>query len=174
MMTYVSIVAAVLLFGIMAIHVLRTKYENSLPDIHNSGDRDGVFAQEAEGAEQVLQRVFSSEDEEFIAGLASVDLQKLLAQERKKLALRWLTRRTVEARQIMREHARAARTSRDLQASGEVQLFVRYAELRALCGLLFVLVIAVGPSGLSRLAMQTDTLFVRMRSGKPAAKLGAA
>lgn len=174
MMTYISIIAAVMLFGVMAILTLRSRYEDSLSGIHDLWDRDRVFAQEAEAAELLLHRVFSNEDEEFIAGLESLNLRKLLAEERKKLALHWLMRRTIEARQIMKDHVTAARSAADLRVSGELRLVGGYIELRVLCGLLLVLVVAVGPAGLQRLAQQADVLFVRMRNGKPAAKAIAA
>jgi hypothetical protein len=171
MMTYFSVAAALVLFAGLAAYILRSKYETSLLGARlddSSGARtcDARCGEDVHVAGRLLSRVFSGEDEEFVVGLNSSRLERLLVQERKRLALHWVSRKVVEARGIMREHAQAARTARDLQISGELQLFARYLELRALCGLLFILVTAFGPAGMQRLAAETDALFLRIRGGR--------
>jgi hypothetical protein len=171
MMAYFSIAAALVLFGVLGVYILRSKYETALPDLRlgdssAAGTCDVRFGEDVAVAGQVLSRVFSVEDEEFVASLKSLELQKLMAQERKKLALRWVVRKSMEARRIMQEHTQASRTARDLQISGELQLVARYLGLRALCGLLFILVMTFGPAGRHRLAAEADALFLRIRSGR--------
>jgi hypothetical protein len=170
MMAYFSIAAALLLFGVLGLHILRSKYETALPDTRigdcsAAGTCDVRFGDDIHVAQQVMSRVFSTEDAEFVASLESSELERLVVQERKKLALQWVARKSREARRIVREHAQASRTAQDLQVLGELQLLAHYLELRALCGLLVILVMALGPAGMHRLAAEADTLFLRIRSG---------
>jgi hypothetical protein len=168
MMTYLSILVAVLLFFVLVVSILRSRHNGAAAaidddDVLGSGTSDASAEDEAVSA-QTLTRVFSSCDEAFLAEQASAGLERLLRRERKRLALRWVGRKAAEARSIMRQHARLARTARDLQAFGEVQLALRYIELRSLCGLLFVLVSVFGPVGLHGLAVQTNAVLTGIRT----------
>jgi len=164
MMTYLSILIAALLFFVLVVSILRPKHGNG----GGAVDYEEVLGLEG-GADdslsaQMLARVFSPGDEAFVAGEASAGLARLLHRERKRLALRWVGRKAAEARGIMRQHARLARTARDLRPSGELRLALRYLELRSLCALLFVLVSAFGPAGLHGLAAETNAVLSGIRT----------
>jgi hypothetical protein len=168
MMTYLSILIAVLLFVVLAVSLLRARRDGAAgaiedDEVLSAGAPEAAPEDEGLSA-QMLTRVFSSCDDAFVAEEASAGLGRLLRRERKRLALRWVGRRAAEARSIMRRHARLARTARDVQVSGEVQLALRYVELRSLCGLLFVLVSVFGPVGLHGLAVQTNAVLAGIRT----------
>src|SRR3954468_13577582 len=63
---------------------------------------------------EVIERIFSSVDWHFISGMKCAGLAALFQRERKLVALLWVRHTGAAIRQVMREHAEAARRSRDL------------------------------------------------------------
>lgn len=175
MMAYLSILMAVLLFSVLLVAIVRARQEGAAGAVDydeipvpDGGADDALAA-------QMLARVFSAGDEAFVAGEASAGLERLLRRERKRLALRWVGRKDAEARWIMGQHARLARSARDLEPAGELRLALRYLELRSLCALLFLLISAFGPAGLHGLAAETNAVLSGIRTlGETAAESPAA
>lgn len=129
-------------------------------DPHVVGSSDGCPA-------ELVHRLFSREDREFVARLGSAALLRLLAKERKAVARQWVNQTSIEISNAMRAHTLNARNSADLRVGAELQLFWRFAGLRLLCGLLVVLMNFVDLHVLAGLANRASGLAGAVRSSRP-------
>jgi hypothetical protein len=175
-MIYLSILAAVLLFLVLAAMIARSLYAASDVDIPSLSGPDALASgSRVDDANQVLhseilERIFNEDDHRYVAEMGDLRIARLLLIERKRVAITWIHRKTAEARFIMREHMRRARAARDLKVSGEVRLAVRYLELLTLCELFALAVFFFGPAGLQGLALHTNGILLGMkRLGESAA-----
>jgi hypothetical protein len=107
-------------------------------------------------------RIFSPDDSKFVSSANSSQLKKLFRNERKDVALLWVRQTSAAIQWVMREHARVARASEDLEFSTELKLFLLYVELMLICGLLFVAIRLAGPLWLRRLALYADAHSQRL------------
>ena len=164
-MIYLSIFAALLLFFALVMAIARSLYWE--PDLNVAGLPGTATGQMDEANEafsfKILLRAFGDDDRRFVAELGDKHIERLLLFERKRIALRWIRRKSAEARSIMREHANRAREARDLRASGEARLAFRYVELLMLCEGLSLIVFLFGPAGLQKFAVQTNTVLSDMK-----------
>lgn len=112
-------------------------------------------------AELVL-RIFSPKDREFIELTHSPRLQRLYQEERRKVALHWVRRTSREVSRIMRHHRLSARYSHNVNVAAETKLFCQYLELRFLCGALVFLIQLLGPHALVDLASYTGELYEQL------------
>jgi len=108
--------------------------------------------------------IFSQDDEQFVAEQADQHLIMVFRRERKRLALRWVERRKLEAAAIMRKHRKMVRATADLQPRNEAVLLLRYLRLRLLCECLTLSVWLLGQEGLRGLAEYADAVFHRVHS----------
>ena len=165
-MILLYIIAALVLFVVLASVVFRPagpEMESSRPR-SREGDSDcSLGVREPEASRQILRRLFSDEDQSYIAGFDSVRLRRLLAAERKRIAIQWIRDNAAEARSIVRDHMRLAATAEDLRVRNELRLAVHYLELLLLSNVLIILVSAVGPDGFSGLAGRADTAMAALR-----------
>ena len=168
-MIYLSLLAALLLFVALAAIIARS-FRNE-PDVNFSGLResDASFldgrnddANDALNLE-ILLRAFGNDDQRFVDTLGDWGVQRMLAYERKRIALRWISRKAAEAKFIMGEHVRRARAAKDLNVSAEIRLALQYIELLAQFELLAFIVFIFGPAGLRRRALQTNAILSDMR-----------
>lgn len=162
-MIYLSIFAALLLFLALAMLIARSLYWE--PDLNIAGppakdDSAGQLdlANDAFSFE-ILLRAFGEDDQRFITALGDKHVERLLLFERKRIALRWIRRKSAEARSIMRDHANRAREASDLRVSGEARLAFRYMELLMLCEMLSLSVFLFGPAGLQKFAVRTNMVL---------------
>lgn len=116
---------------------------------------------------ELVVRIFSREDREFIHQMRSPRLQRIYTEERRKVALHWVRRTSREASEIMRTHRLAARQSRDLDAAVEANLFFQCLKLRLLFGLLVLLIKTIGPHALNDLAAYAGELYQRIGRALP-------
>jgi hypothetical protein len=107
---------------------------------------------------EVLQRIFSQDDENFVVGESDPGTMGVFRRERKRLALRWIERRKLEASAAMRNHRQAARGAIDLRPSEEMMLLLRHAKLSLMCEVLAVTVWLAGPQSLHGLAERADEI----------------
>ncbi len=112
--------------------------------------------------EELVNRVFSRGDWEFVRGLKAGGVERLFEQERKKVALVWVCQTSAMVRKIMREHARAARQSKNLNISAEINIFAQFLMLMAVCGILSAAIQLVGPLWLGGLARFAQRLSQRV------------
>jgi hypothetical protein len=111
---------------------------------------------------EMVSRIFSTEDREFVCTLQSPIIEKLFRAERKSLALLWVQQTTQWIRGIMREHTEMARRTPDLEFGTEMKILFRYAELRMVCALLFLSIELGGPFWLRGLAVYANNVSQRL------------
>ena len=108
---------------------------------------------------EIVFRVFSSEDEKFVAHLRSPRLRRMYQQERRRVALHWVLRTSRDVSKIMSAHRLASRQTKNLDVRTETKLFLQYFRLRVTCALLVVLIKTFGPHFLSDLAAHVSELY---------------
>src|SRR5208283_1977292 len=89
---------------------------------------------------ELVARIFSREDWELILQTHSPGLERLFLEERKKVALLWVRQTSRGIRQVMRNHAEAAKQAADIRFKTELSLFLQYVELLLICDTLLVLI----------------------------------
>lgn len=99
-----------------------------------------------------LHRIFAAEDAQFIARCHDQNLLRLFRQERKRIALRWIGWKQVQAAAILRVHLKSSRALQDVQILGEVEVLFRYLQLKLLCTILAYAVFLIGPQNLYAVA----------------------
>ncbi len=112
--------------------------------------------------EEFFTRVFTRADWEFVRGLKAGGVERLFERERKKVALAWVRQTAALIRKVISEHARAARQSKNLEFSTEINIFAQFLMLMAVCGILSVAVQIAGPLWLGGLAHFAQTLSQRL------------
>jgi hypothetical protein len=131
--------------------------------------------------EGFASRIFSRADWEFVRGLNAGRIERLFKRERKRVALVWVRQTSAMIRNVMREHAGAARQSHNLEFATEVRIQSQFLTLMAVCGILSVAIQIAGPlwlGGLAdfaqRLSQQVTTMHEAFRAGVLANSQGSA
>ena len=109
-------------------------------------------------AQEVVSRIFSRADWEFVHGLKTGRIERLFKQERKRVALVWVRQTSAIIRKVMREHGEAARQSANLKFSMEINIFAQFLALMAVCGTLALAIQITGPVWLGGLAHYAQRL----------------
>lgn len=112
--------------------------------------------------EETFPKIFSLEDREFIASLRCAFLEKFFLAERKALALLWVQQTSRGIQRVMREHTELTRRSADLEFTTEMKIFLRYAELRMVCGFLCLSIELAGPFWVRGLAVYASNVSQRI------------
>jgi hypothetical protein len=99
-----------------------------------------------------LHRIFAPDDARFIAQCHDENLLRLFRRDRKRIALRWIGWKQVQAAAILREHLKSSRRLQDVQILGELDVLFRYLQLRLLCTVLAYAVFLFGPQNLYAVA----------------------
>jgi hypothetical protein len=107
---------------------------------------------------EIVSQIFSDEDLAFVWRLEAPELKRLFRRERNAVALVWVRRTSAAIRQIMRRHLELSRMSKDLEFAVEVRIFLQYAQLQVICGVLFLLIGLAGPQKLRGMALYTERL----------------
>jgi len=141
---------------------------------------DGEESASAEGADrirresrdtlqpwEIILRIFSREDREFILRMRSPRMLRIYQEERRRVALHWVRRTSCEVGEIMRTHRLASRQSENLDGAREAKLLFQYLRLQFVCGLLAFLIRMFGPHALSDLASYTGELYQRLGRALP-------
>jgi hypothetical protein len=157
MSTAIFVAVAILLVLFLLLIIRREEVEE-----RESVQADGSTRHDCRDALQhpeLVLRIFSREDREFILLMRSPRLQRIYQEERRKVALHWVRRTSREVSGIMRTHRLIARQSRNLDAGAEAKLFFQYLQLRFICGLLVLLIKSFGPHALHDLASYAGELY---------------
>jgi hypothetical protein len=125
---------------------LRDKY-STIPSA-NSEDR----------RKEHLDRIFGSEDWEFIRNNTSKRVQQLFLKERREIALSWLSRLRSQARSGMDLHVARVRASKELEPLAELRLAIDYYAFQAKCGLIAAILLLGGPTALRDMVGQAESL----------------
>jgi hypothetical protein len=123
--------------------------------------------------EELVNRVFSRADWDFVRGLKAEGIERLFEQERKKVALLWVRQTSALIRKVIHEHARAARRSKNLEFSTEITIFAQFLMLMAVCGILSVAIQIAGPLWLGGLAHFAQRLSQRVSKLQETFQAGA-
>jgi hypothetical protein len=176
-MIYLSLVAAILLLLALLATIARSFQTDS--DLNFAGQPQEAFSLDDRNDAvndanlEIFLKAFGDDDQRFVETLGDSRVQKLLAYERKRIALRWIGRKTAEARGIMQAHVRRARDAKDLSVSREIRLALQYVELLALFELLSLSVFIFGPAGLRKWALRTNAILSDMKRFGQSAVPGA-
>jgi hypothetical protein len=111
---------------------------------------------------EFVSQIFSGQDLAFISRLESPDLKRHFLRERNAVAVLWVQQTTAAIRRIMRRHLEASRLSEDIEFAMEARIFLQYAQLRLICGVLFLLIGLAGPQRLRGMALRADKLTQRI------------
>jgi hypothetical protein len=117
---------------------------------------------------EVVSRIFSGQDWEFVAATHADPLKKFFRWERKSVALLWVRETSAGIKGIIREHSALARGSENLEFTTELKIFFQYAQLRMICALLFALIALGGPHWVRGLALHANGLFARFGQAQEA------
>jgi hypothetical protein len=112
--------------------------------------------------EELVNRVFSRSDWEFVRGLKASGIERLFERERKRVALVWVRQTSAMVRKIMRDHAQAARQSKNLEFSTEINIFSQFLMIMGVCGILSAAIQIAGPLSLGGLAHFAQRLSRRL------------
>lgn len=94
---------------------------------------------------ELVQRIFTQEDWEYIRSEAPKAVREIFMEERKKVALFWIEQVRTQIRSLRRFHRGAARSYARLNPRLEMELALWFAGLTGACSLLQVLVYLGGP-----------------------------
>jgi hypothetical protein len=154
-------VAGSVTIGTVLVFVLVLWRKASIASQDTSLEFDLLTGSSESCRQEFVSRIFSSDDWNFIDVTESKFLRRLFHRERKAVALLWVRQTSAGIRQILREHTLHVRHSENLKFQTELAIFLRYTQLRALCGLLFVAIALAGPIWVRGLALRADLLFQR-------------
>jgi len=157
--------AAAAVFAIVLL-LLRTGDPEPADRATDGPSKSGAIPDQLE-ATALAERIFSREDQEFVARLQSRRLQQLYLEERRRVAVHWVRRTSEDVSGIMRKHRLSSRQSTNLNAATEAKLFWQFVELKFLCGVLQLLARVSGPHVLVNLAAHTGTLYQRIGQALP-------
>jgi len=101
---------------------------------------DTVFAESA-----AIERIFSTEDKEFIARSGTPEVQRLFLKERKTLAIQWLRKTQKQVAQLMDLHLRLAGYTGKPSPKFELKLAGEYAAFFVVSHILLLLLWLRGP-----------------------------
>jgi len=161
--TLILLAIGLLLFGLLTVLLRRTEstgderftqsYDGSLPALLRFEDR----------RKEILERIFGSEDWNFVLGHASREIRQLFLFERKQIALSWLSEIRSEARAAMHFHVSHAGKSKKLLPMLELKLAVDYLSIRLKCGLIALVLLLRGPVALRRMVGHASHLSDQLR-----------
>ncbi|HEV3254078.1 MAG TPA: hypothetical protein VG033_06705 [Candidatus Acidoferrales bacterium] len=109
-----------------------------------------------------VERVFSSEDHDFILRKTSPQIQRLFEEERRKVALLWLHHTRSQVARLMDFHLEAARQNVELKETSEITLALDYARFLFVYYSLSAAFRLRGPFRVRRLADYAVTAATRM------------
>jgi hypothetical protein len=122
--------------------------------------------------EEFVYRVFSRGDWEFVRGLKAGNIERLFEQERKKVALVWVRQTSATIGKVIHKHAEAARQSKNLEFSTEINILAQFLTLKVVCGILFIAIQTAGPVRLSGLARFAQRLSQRVMTSQESFQAG--
>jgi hypothetical protein len=156
-----ALIGAVVLLGLILVWIRADATSRHPPSVLDGWVPDQGDAVEVCPPEFVSQ-IFSGQDLAFISRLESPDLKRHFLRERSAVALLWVQQTTAAIRRIMRRHLEASRLSEDIEFAMEARIFLQYAQLRLICGVLFLLIGLAGPQRLHGMALCADKLTQRI------------
>lgn len=163
-----TVALTLLVTGILLVALLTYLLFRSDPAGHDSSQRSvgsiSPLAPRLEDCDdQVLDRIFGTEDSTFIRSTTSKQVQRLFFQERKELAFCWLSQIRSRTTAAMQVHVAGAGKLNDLQPMLEIGLAVNYFVIQAKCGFIAVVLLLQGPSALRSMVARAGALSNQAR-----------
>jgi hypothetical protein len=150
------------LIGAVVLQVLILVWIRADSTRHPPSVLDGWLPDQGDAVEvcppEFVSQIFSGQDLAFISRLESPDLKRHFLRERSAVALLWVQQTSAAIRRIMRRHLEASRLSEDIEFAMEARIFLQYAQLRLICGVLFLLIGLAGPQRLHGMAVRAYKL----------------
>jgi hypothetical protein len=169
MTTSIFIIVAVFLAFLL---LLKTWKEDGEEQARvEAADRARPKSRDALQPQELVFRIFSRQDREFIFLMRSPGLQRMYQRERRKVALHWVRQTSREVSRIMRTHRLSSRQSHNLNVATEANLLIQFLKLQFLCGLLVLLIRIFGPHALQDLATYAGELYQRIGRALPPASV---
>jgi hypothetical protein len=112
--------------------------------------------------QEFVSQIFSRADWDFVRGVRCAGIERLYQRERRRVAVVWVRQTSAMIRKVMREHAEAARQSKNLDVLVEIKILAQYLVLMATCAILSMAIQTVGPLWLGGLAQFAQRLSVRV------------
>jgi hypothetical protein len=159
MIEFASVIAGVVLLVLLTLAVLKGWLASRRSEPRLAASEEDAIER---CPEEFVNRVFSRCDWEFVHALRAASIERLFDQERKKVALVWVRQTSAVVRKVMHEHAQAARQSKNLEFSTEINLLGQFLMLMAVCGMLAVAIQLAGPLWLGGLAYFAQRLSQRV------------
>jgi hypothetical protein len=154
--------SAALFVAVLLLFLILVWIRANLAKRDELSNHEALLAHETEGLaacpQEFVSRIFEGEDLKFISRFESPQLQKFFRRERNAVALLWVQQTSAAIREIMRLHLEMSRRSKDLHFGTEAKILTQYAQLRFLCGVLFVSIELLGPQKLRGVALYAQEL----------------
>jgi hypothetical protein len=147
-----------LLIVFLILSLLREKGPDRPVFERSEGDKTPSALHAEPFPQEWTDRLFGSEDRDFIAKQGSARLTRLFLHQRTALALSWLHNVRVHLRKLMRVHRAAVRTNSRLKPLVELRIGVDYLLFEMLCQLIALAIRLRGPVDLKRLVGRLDSL----------------
>jgi hypothetical protein len=110
----------------------------------------------------LVQNIFSQEDLKYVSTYTPKEIQQMFAEERKRIALAWVSEIYRQVICLEHFHRGYARHFTRLKFTTELALALDFAVLRLQCGALYVLLYLRGPYASSYMAGKTIAAAVRV------------
>jgi hypothetical protein len=111
---------------------------------------------------ELVGRVFAREDLEYVEAETSKEIRELFLEERKKVALSWVSRVRKQVLSLQRFHLGSARFYARLSPATELALAMHFAVLRLECRMLQVSLFLRGPYAAPRMVGFTAATATRV------------
>jgi len=104
----------------------------------------------------IVERIFATQDLEYVTRVAPAEVQRAFLRERKRIAIAWVERLRSSFVKLMRLHRAQARVYPQLSLRKEIGLGINFVALLATCGALQVAFRLRGPYAAPRM-LETAT-----------------
>jgi hypothetical protein len=111
---------------------------------------------------EFVGRIFAKDDRDYVAASAPVEIQKLFLQERKRIALMWVSKVRTHILDLRRFHLGRSRFHARLDLASEIGLAMDFAALLAACRMLQVALYFRGPYAAPGIVGTTATVATRL------------
>jgi len=152
-----------LLIVVLVVWILRSRVENRSPLESRQDDDKSIASFHVDALPQRLtDRIFGSEDWDFVSAQETAGLRRLFLQQRTAVALAWIRAVRANATKLIHAHLTATRTSSQLEPLVELRVGADYLLFMMLCQLIALAIWLRGPIHLGRLTRYTDALSERL------------
>jgi hypothetical protein len=142
---WISFAIAILLFAMVVAWLFRAFQSPEAPPPGPYSPQVLIQLNLALPSPDVVQRIFATEDSEYISREGSRRLEALFLAERKRLALAWLRRTREVLRRLMSLHLKVVRQSAGSSLATEIRLSFNYSFFVLTYGFLMILIFVRGP-----------------------------